>query len=144
VTTPAREGQAELDLMPVGIAHVDDVGTIVRANRMLGEMTGLPLDQVVGRSLFDFAAGDMDRYAEMFDFGTGFGTLMGPVPVMYQQRRAVTSRAPPRPSSSCATPSGPSAPCSASSSTSSSPRPVSRSSARPCMPSSPTPRSTIR
>ena len=74
----------QLDLLPVGVAHIDGVGTIVRANRMLEEMTGLPLDQILGRSLFDFAVGDMDRYVEMFDFGTGFGTLMGPVSVTYR------------------------------------------------------------
>ena len=75
--------QAQLDLLPVGIAHIDATATIVRANRMLGQMAGHPVEDMVGRSLFDFAAGDLGRYLEMFDFGTGHGELMGPVSVGY-------------------------------------------------------------
>ena len=56
------DGQAELDLLPVGIAHIDGTATIVRGNAMLAEMVGLPLADVVGRNLFDFAVGDLDRY----------------------------------------------------------------------------------
>jgi diguanylate cyclase (GGDEF)-like protein len=81
--TITPDAQAELDLLPVGIAHIDATATITRANRMIGELVGLPLDQVVGRNLFDFAAGDLERNAAMFDFGTGHRSLMGPVPVSY-------------------------------------------------------------
>jgi diguanylate cyclase (GGDEF)-like protein len=81
--TLTPDAQAELDLLPVGIAHIDAAATITRANRMIGELVGLPLDQVIGRNLFDFAAGDLERNAAMFDFGTGHRTLMGPVPVSY-------------------------------------------------------------
>lgn len=77
-------GHDELDLLPVGVAHVDHALTIVRANRMLGLLLGLPATDVLGRSLFDFAVGDLDRYAAMFDFGTGYRALMGPVPVDYR------------------------------------------------------------
>lgn len=67
MTDPGPEGTAQLDLLPVGVAHIDAVGTIVRANRMLSEMIGYPLDQIIGRNMFDFAVGDTERYAEMFD-----------------------------------------------------------------------------
>lgn len=83
MSTPG-DGQAELDLLPVGIAHIDGTATILRGNAMLAEMVGLPLAEVVGRNLFDFAVGDLDRYVQMFDFGTGFGELMGPVAVTYR------------------------------------------------------------
>ena len=85
MSEPDPRGQDQLDLLPVGIAHVDHTLTIVRANRMLAELVGLPVSEVVGRSLFDFAVGDLDRYAAMFDFGTGHGALMGPVPVSYRR-----------------------------------------------------------
>ncbi|HSP03594.1 MAG TPA: diguanylate cyclase [Acidimicrobiales bacterium] len=85
MTSPHRRGQADLDLLPVGVAHVDPAGTIVRANRMIGELVGVPADTVVGRSLFEFAAGDMDRYAAMLDFSTGYDALMGPVAVTYRR-----------------------------------------------------------
>ena len=82
--TPEAEAQAQLDLLPIGIAHIDAAATIVRANAMLGQLVGLAVEEMVGRSLFDFAVGDMDRYLEMFDFGTGYGALMGPVAVSYR------------------------------------------------------------
>jgi len=78
-------GQDELDLLPVGVAHIDATGTVVRANRMLGNLLGLPAAEVVGRNLFDFSVGDVDRYAQMLAFGTGFTrTVMGPVAVRYR------------------------------------------------------------
>ncbi len=83
MTAPCPRGQDQLDLLPVGIAHIDDALCIVRANRMLAEMVGLPMAEIVGRNLLDFAVGDLDRYGAMFDFGTGHGALMGPVPVSY-------------------------------------------------------------
>jgi diguanylate cyclase (GGDEF)-like protein len=86
MTSPHAGGQADLDLLPVGVAHVDAAGTIVRANRMIGELVGVPVAAVVGRSLFDFAAGDLDRYAAMLDFSTGYtDALMGPVAVTYRR-----------------------------------------------------------
>jgi len=81
----ADDRRAELDLLPVGVAHVDGTGTVLLANEMLGRMLGLPAEEVVGRNLFDFAVGDLDRYAEMLAFGTGFtGALMGPLAVDYR------------------------------------------------------------
>lgn len=38
MTPPARDGQAEIDLLPVGIAHVDDVGTIGLAGTQAGRL----------------------------------------------------------------------------------------------------------
>ncbi|MFP5321249.1 MAG: diguanylate cyclase [Acidimicrobiia bacterium] len=83
MTDPHRH--AELDLLPVGVAHVDATGTVVLANRTLAEMLGVPVDEIVGRSLFEFAVGDLDRYAAMLEFGTGYhGDLMGPLSVEYR------------------------------------------------------------
>lgn len=79
------ERQAQLDLLPVGVLHMDATGTVVRANRMVGEMLGLAPPEVVGRNLFEFSVGDLQRYVEMLDFGAGYTrNAMGPVAVAYR------------------------------------------------------------
>jgi len=82
----AVDRQAQLDLLPVGVAHVDAEGTVLLANAMLADMLGLAPEDVVGRNLFDFAVGDLGRYLEMLEYGTGFtGTVMGPLAVEYRR-----------------------------------------------------------
>lgn len=83
--TLTPDAQAELDLLPVGVAHIDRTATVVALNRMMGEMIGLPPAALLGRNLFDFSVGEVERYAQMLDFGTGFTrTVMGPLAVRYR------------------------------------------------------------
>ena len=42
-----QERQAELDLLPVGVLHMDGTGTVLRANRMVDEMLGLVPSEVI-------------------------------------------------------------------------------------------------
>ncbi|HEX4902550.1 MAG TPA: sensor domain-containing diguanylate cyclase [Acidimicrobiales bacterium] len=82
----AEHAQAALDLLPVGIVHMTDDGTIRLVNRMLCTMAGLEADELVGRNLFDLAVGDLDRYAQMFEFSTGYtAAVMGPLAVQYRR-----------------------------------------------------------
>jgi diguanylate cyclase (GGDEF)-like protein len=84
VTASQPIDQRDLDLLPVGVAHIDATATIVRANEMLGELIGLAVDELIGRSMFDFAAGDLERYVPMLEFGTSFTrSVMGPLIVQY-------------------------------------------------------------
>lgn len=84
MTVPQAAARGDLDLLPVGIAHIDAEARITRGNRMLADLVGLPLDEVLGRSLFEFAADGVERYLAMLDFGTGFTrTVMGPLLVRY-------------------------------------------------------------
>jgi diguanylate cyclase (GGDEF)-like protein len=77
--------QGELDLLPVGVAHIDAAGVVVLANRMMGSMLGLPVAEIIGRNLFEFSVGDPVRYAQMLEFGTGFNrSVMGPLAVRYR------------------------------------------------------------
>jgi diguanylate cyclase (GGDEF)-like protein len=77
---------ADLDLLPVGVGHIDATGTVLLANQMLAEMVGIPAEELVGANLFDLAVGDLDRYAQMLEFGTAHtGTVMGPLAVQYRR-----------------------------------------------------------
>jgi len=77
--------QTELDLLPVGVAHIDATGAVLLANRMMGAMLGVPAADLVGRNLFEFSVGDAGRYAQMLEFGTGFNrAVMGPLAVEYR------------------------------------------------------------
>lgn len=85
VSPVGLDDQQALDLLPMGVAHVDAVGTIRLANRMGAEMLGLTPTEAVGRNLFEFAIGDLDRYAQMLDFSVGFTrAIMGPLRVEYR------------------------------------------------------------
>lgn len=85
MTATGPDGQDVVDLLPVGVAHIDATATIVRANEMLSELIGVPVEELVGSNLSDSAADDADRYAEMLEYGTGYtGTLMGPLAVQHR------------------------------------------------------------
>src|SRR5699024_5334041 len=78
-------GAEDLDLLPVGVIHTDEVATILRANQLAGEMLGRTPDELVGRNMLEFAVGDLDRYAQMIDYGVRFTqSIMGPLPVTYR------------------------------------------------------------
>ena len=87
----ALEAGHDLDLLPLGIVHTDAGGTIMRANRMFGELLGVSPTALLGRNLLEFAVGELDRYAEMIDFGAGFTrTTMGPLAVAYRGAGGMT------------------------------------------------------
>jgi len=84
--TVGTDAQAALDLLPVGVTHIAEDGTMLVVNRMLCQMTGLSGDGLQGRNLFDFAVGDLDRYAQMLAFGTDYtSAVMGPLAVQYRR-----------------------------------------------------------
>jgi diguanylate cyclase (GGDEF)-like protein/PAS domain S-box-containing protein len=74
-----------LAALPMGLAVVDARGTVLSANELLARMIGCGIEDLVGRSLMDFAyVDDLDFAQAILAEGTGFGhDLLGPVRVRF-------------------------------------------------------------
>ena len=83
--TGAVDITAVLDATPVGLAVVDAAGTLVQANAQVMAMLGRPREQVVGRSILDFAhPEDLDfAFDVLVDGGRFRGVITGPVHIRY-------------------------------------------------------------
>jgi diguanylate cyclase (GGDEF)-like protein/PAS domain S-box-containing protein len=71
--------------MPVGLAVIDRHGVVRSANEQFCGMLGRPLDELVGRSMMEFAyPDDLEFAAEILANGDRYGQdLMGPVRLRY-------------------------------------------------------------
>lgn len=77
-----------MDHLPVGVVHLDAYGTILQANAAAGRLVGRAVDDIIGRSIFEFSverAESAERGAGLLSFGTDHGdTPMGPVRIRYR------------------------------------------------------------
>ncbi len=75
-----------LDVVPLGVAVVDVDGVVKSVNERLAEMVGLPVAQLVRRSLLDFVVADDAPFAvEILAAGLLYrDQVMGPVRIRYR------------------------------------------------------------
>jgi diguanylate cyclase (GGDEF)-like protein/PAS domain S-box-containing protein len=72
------------DLLPLGVMVIDDLGVLRYANQRIGELTGVPAADMIGRSVAEFIApDDLSFLAESLISGTEFTGIAGPVRMRY-------------------------------------------------------------
>jgi diguanylate cyclase (GGDEF)-like protein/PAS domain S-box-containing protein len=72
------------DVLPVGVMVIDDLGVLRYANQRIGELTGVPAADMVGRSVAEFIApDDLNFLAASLISGTEFTGITGPVRMRY-------------------------------------------------------------
>ena len=83
---PDRTVPDVLDVLPLGVAVVDVDGVVTSVNSRLAEMVGLPVAQLVRRSLLDFVVADDAPFAaEILAAGLLYPDMvMGPVRIRYR------------------------------------------------------------
>jgi diguanylate cyclase (GGDEF)-like protein/PAS domain S-box-containing protein len=74
-----------LDALPMGLAVVDAEGNVISTNEHLARMVGCRSEDLVGRTIMDFAhVDDLDFAHAILGDGTRFGqSVLGPVPVRF-------------------------------------------------------------
>ncbi len=85
--TASMEESLVLDLLPVGVAVIDVHGTVRFVNERLLAMTGFSMDDVIGRSVFDFVPSEeFSEASDILAAGRGsIGRTMGPIRLHYRR-----------------------------------------------------------
>jgi diguanylate cyclase (GGDEF)-like protein/PAS domain S-box-containing protein len=84
-STTLTDPSTVLAALPMGLAVVDAQGTVLSANELLAHMVGCGIEDLIGRSIMDFAyADDLDFAQAILAEGTEFGhDVLGPVRVRF-------------------------------------------------------------